>query len=103
MKVPGNQNSQNNIEKNDRGAWVVKLVGCPILDFGSGHDPRGCGIELCIGLHTECEIRLGFPLSLSLSLSLSQKKKKGQRQKIHTSWHQNLLQSYGNQDNVALA
>ena len=33
-----------------RSTCVAQLVECPTLDFGSGHDPQGHGIEPCIQL-----------------------------------------------------
>ena len=41
-------------------------VECPILDFGSGHDPRVMGSSLQVELHTEHGTYLRFSPSLSL-------------------------------------
>lgn len=51
------------------GAWVVESVEHPILDFGSGQDPRGSGFEPCLRLHAGCGACLGFLLSLLLLFS----------------------------------
>ena len=32
-----------------RGTWVAQSVGCPTLDFGSGHDLTVRGFELHVG------------------------------------------------------
>ena len=45
---------------------MVQSVGCPALDFGSGHDLLVRETEPCIGLFTEHGSCLGFSLSLSL-------------------------------------
>ena len=62
---------------------MAQLVGCPTLDFGSGHDLMVHGIEPYIGLcagSTQREILslslclspiLSLPLSLSLSLEIN--------------------------------
>ena len=40
---------EKNIKINSsRGAWVAQSVKHLPLDFGSGHDPQGCGMEPCI-------------------------------------------------------
>ena len=34
---------------------MAQSVKCPILGFGSGHDPRGHEIESHVGFHTQLE------------------------------------------------
>ena len=81
-KTPvGVQRIRELIETVTGGAWVDQSVERPTLDFGSGRDPRGHGIEPCVGLRAECGACLGFSLSFPLlpfpicaiSLSLSDK------------------------------
>ena len=56
-----------------RGVWVAQSVKCETLDFSSGHDLAGGGIEPCIGLCVEPARSLcpspTHACSLSLSLS----------------------------------
>ena len=57
------------------GAWVAQLVEQPTLDFSSGRGLMVCGIEPCIGLHSDsvepAQNSLSPSLSLNLSLALS--------------------------------
>jgi len=53
---------------------VAQSVEHPILGFGSGHDPMGCGIVPHIGLHKGLLVQQGVclidslpPLACSLS------------------------------------
>ena len=72
-----------------RGAWVAQEVEPLTLDFGSGHDPKGHGIEPRVGFHAECGVCLIFLISLPLPLSpahvLSKKKKKRWQSWAYTS------------------
>ena len=62
-----------------KGTWVVQLVECLTLDFGSGHDLTVRGFEPCVSSALTSRSLLGslsLPLSalLPCSLPLSQNK-----------------------------